>query len=351
MKGKKKTDRSTVFSISIMLAQFCFRLDLCAAHIRFILPPRLSIFPKPTWSFCSIWLHLSTSSGKFLCIHLFAVVTQGALQLSPWHLYHFTAVVVTLIDEGQLGMKCASITLYHNPFWAVAFCSSGSQKGEFSSMHLSISVQYVEYIKFSIEDNAHSGQSDDASVDAKLSLAYLYLMQYMNTAQLSEGHEQSSVRRGNFCRSHSLSWAAVRQWAANLGVNLVMVPCEQSDSLWSCGHWTFILLFTWHAVKTASWWPSFSIVTSKVFSHGTCWIESFVRGAAFQVRRRKSCLKWKRIHKIQRYSQSVTDIFELDIDCGFVTAGSKKWVMEHDQWQIIAIHLLRLKSKVGSNDG
>lgn len=101
-------------------------------------------------------------------------------------------------------MKCASITLLHNPFWAVAFCSSGSQM-RVSRRALAI---YTVQIKFSTENNAHNGRSDDAPVDVKLALAYLYWMQYISlgfsTAQLSEswGHEPSSVVRSHFCHSH-----------------------------------------------------------------------------------------------------------------------------------------------------
>lgn len=167
-----------------MMALFCFRLHLCAVHLRFILPSRLSIFLKPTRPFYYISLGLSTSSGLR---ELF-----GRPSLRRCHSRCITIVSLTSLSLhsscghfnwwGTVGLKCASITLFHNPFWAVAF--------------------------FSIKDNIHSGQTDDASVDIKLSLAYLYLMQYINlgfnTAQLSEssGHEQSHFMRGNFWYSH-----------------------------------------------------------------------------------------------------------------------------------------------------
>lgn len=90
-----KTDGSTVFLISVMMALFCFRLYWCLVHITFILPSRLSIFPKLMWPFCDISWH-PRALGNFLCVHLFGLVTGGVLQLSPWHLDHSIPFVVTL---------------------------------------------------------------------------------------------------------------------------------------------------------------------------------------------------------------------------------------------------------------
>lgn len=108
-----------------------------------ILPSIFSIFPKLKWIFCLQCLtqgfgpRMSPTPfdrhpwlpGNFLRVHLLAVVTHGALQLSPWHLYYFSPLLVTWIDEEQLGMNRPSITPSHNPIWALAFCNSGSQTG------------------------------------------------------------------------------------------------------------------------------------------------------------------------------------------------------------------------------
>lgn len=141
----------------------------------------------------------------------------------------------------------------------------------------------------------------DACADMKLSLGLSLMQLGFNTGYFSErsGHEQSTVMSSNFTIHTSCLNC---QWSANLEGNHVTVPCEQSSSLWSCGHWTSILLFAWHTVKTASWWPSFSIKTSKVGSHGMWWIESFVYGAASQV------LQLESIHKIQ------TNLWQMSLD-------------------------------------
>lgn len=121
-------------------------------------------------------------------------------------------------------------------------------------------------------------------------------------------------------------WTAVHQLAANLGVNLVMVAYKQSSSFWRCGHWTSILLFAWHAVQAASWWPSFSIGTSKVFRHGICWIESFVCQAASQVWRAEN-LVWNGKASIK---SSVT-AKRWQIFFEFLWSGNGMWVCH--SWQ------------------
>lgn len=186
----------------------------------------------------------------------------------------------------------------------------------------------------------------DACADMKLSLG-LSLMQHklgFNTEYFSErsGHEQSTVMSNDFT-IHTSCLNCNCQWSANLEGNLVTVPCEQSSSLWSCGHWTSILLFAWHAVKTASWWPSFSIKTSKVGSHGMGWIESFVYGAASQV------LQLESIHTIQCWNQPLTDVFGILRVFRGVTVAIACYHLVECYWMLEVSHKALARKKKDSN--
>lgn len=154
-----KTDGSTAFSISVMMALFCFRLYWCLVHITFILPSRLSICPKLK-PFCDISWH-PRALGNFLCVHLFGLVTRGVLQLSPWHLDHSIPFVSlysiwwgTVGDEMHIHLSfpqsilSSCILRFRVTDWWV-------------SQHALeyFNAVYTRQIKFVIEDNALNGQS------------------------------------------------------------------------------------------------------------------------------------------------------------------------------------------------
>lgn len=176
-----------------MMALFCFRLHLCAVHLRFILPSRLSIFLKPTRPFYYISLGLSTSSG------LRELFVRPSLRRC-----HSRCIIIVSLTSLSLHSSCGhfnwwgtvgdKMCIHHSvPQSILGSCILQFRVTDrWDSQHALeyFSGVYKIQIKFSIKDNIHSGQTDDASVDVKLSLAYLYLMQYINlgfnTAQLSE---------------------------------------------------------------------------------------------------------------------------------------------------------------------
>lgn len=182
-----KTDGSTVFSISVMMALFCFRLYWCLVHITFILPSRLSIFPKLMWPFCDISWH-PRALGNFLYVHLFDLVTRGVLQLSPWHLDHSIPLVVTLQylmrdSWGWNAHPSVSSTIHFEDSWGSCILRFRVTDWWVSRHALGyFNAVYTREIKFVKEDNALNGQSGLAE---------------------SSFHERSSVMRGNCCQPHS----------------------------------------------------------------------------------------------------------------------------------------------------
>lgn len=212
--------------------------------------------------------------------------------------------IVLFISFGILGFQgnvCLHLVPCHS--WCIAIVSLtsltlNSPCGNFNwwgtvwdEMHIhhsfrvtnrGVSQHVIEYFKvYTIQINKHNGQSGVLIESQHLMylqtwnycLLSLSLMQYnldVSTAYVSErsGCDQSTIMKSNFTHSHFLSELYSVSNLLTQGVILWWYLCEQSSSLWSCGHWTSILFFNWHTVKTASWWPSFSIKTSKVLVMG-----------------------------------------------------------------------------------
>lgn len=143
-----QTDGSTVFSISVMMALFCFRLYWCLVHITFILPSRLSIFPKLMWPFCDISWHpralgtFCTSTSSTLSLEAYYSCLLDIL-ITPFLLWSLYSIWWgTVGDEMHIHLSLPQSIL--RTVEVVAFCGSGSQIGEFPGMHLGISMQYIQ---------------------------------------------------------------------------------------------------------------------------------------------------------------------------------------------------------------